>query len=230
MRAGRVSFPILALPALLLFACNVQKNAWQAGIPGWQTSLQVRSVTARDGYLDVSLEGHGMKLRSFTPDSEACRWVLQHDQQVSFVESGPDGGFRRGDESCRAAGIGTLAAWRARRPSATRGSPVPRAQASFRKIYADDDVVLLRGRFPLANRIGFTSFDDAIALVPNLAICQAPVERGVASMEYRDRGKQVLSLVSTDGLCPIEGLMRPNPAPSEKASITSSMPRTWRLW
>jgi len=211
--------PALVACLFLAAGCNVSKNAWQAGIPGWKTSLHVTSVTPRDGYLDVLLERQGMQLRSFAPNSEVCRRVLQHDQPVTFVESGPSGGFRKGDQDCRAAGIGSLAAWRSRRGRATTSaSPVPRAQASYRTVYSDSDVVLLRGRFPLANRIGFTSFDDAIAVVPNTEICQAPIESGVASMEFRDRGRQVLSLVSTNGLCPIVGLIRPTPAPAETAA------------
>jgi len=86
---------------------------------------------------------------------------------------------------------------------------VPRAQATFRTLYEDEDVVLLRGRFPLASRIGWSRGDDSVVVVGNVERCRGPVEKGVASMEYRQAGRNTLTLVGVGGLCRIEGLIQP---------------------
>jgi hypothetical protein len=100
---------------------------------------------------------------------------------------------------------------RARQPRGDnlRSSPVPRAQASFRTLYEDGDLVLLRGRFPLAFHVGWAGGDDSVAVVDNVARCRGPIESGVASMEYRPSGRNTLALVGSGGLCRIEGLILP---------------------
>jgi hypothetical protein len=90
---------------------------------------------------------------------------------------------------------------------------VPRTQATFRTLYKDADVVLLRGRFPLASRIGWSGGQDTVVVVGNVERCRGPVERGVASMEYRPGSRNALALVGTTGLCRIDGLIQPLDGP-----------------
>jgi len=192
--------------------CNTSKNLWQAGIPGWQTKLWVDDVDTRGDYLEVEVERQELELTSYTRNDEVCRSVLREGQPVTFVETGPRGGFLgENGETCPAVGIGSLAQWRARRDNPTKhtASPVPRAQAQFRTVYSDDDVVFLRGNFPLANLLGFVSLNDLIAVVEHDDRCRKAIEEGVASMEYRQKGPNVLALVSGNGLCPIQGLLQP---------------------
>jgi hypothetical protein len=42
-------------------------------------------------------------------------------------------------------------------------------------------------------------------------MCGTPVKTGVASMEYRGKGRRALSLVGSRGLCRIHGLILPLP-------------------
>ena len=48
-----------------------------------------------------------------------------------------------------------------------------------------------------------------MAVVPNSEVCRGPIESGVASMEYRVRGPQTLTLVGRNGLCVIRALVMP---------------------
>ena len=207
---------ILAAIALLAFAlgiagCSWRKATWQLGMGGFGMELFVVHLDERGPYLDVGLEGHGLSLRTFTPASEVCRAVLRPEAAVGYVERGIGGRFEREGQSCDAVGFGDPLIRGVRRPrSGSLGSsPVPRAQASFRVIHEDDDVVLLRGRFPLAPKVGWTGGEDSVVVVDNVARCRGPVERGVASMEYRPSGRNTLSLVGDRGLCRIEGLILP---------------------
>jgi hypothetical protein len=86
---------------------------------------------------------------------------------------------------------------------------VPRAQASLREeLYRDDELVLVKGRFPLASYVGWSGGSSTIAVLPVGGVCEAPIRDGVASLEYRDSGDRVLSLVTSDGLCSLIGLVK----------------------
>ena len=76
-------------------------------------------------------------------------------------------------------------------------------------VFADESAVLLRGRFPLTSAVGWSGGYDTIAVVPNTAACEVPIERGVASIEFRPSGRDALTLVSKRGPCRIEGLIQP---------------------
>jgi len=197
--------------------CNWRKATWGLGIPGFEVDLLVAYVQERGPYLDVGLVGHGLDMRTFAPANDVCRAVLNTEDPVTYVERGVAGRFDREGFSCEAIGFGDPRIRGVRQPrrSEPGDSLVPRAQATFRTIYEDDDVVLLRGRFPLASRIGWSGGQDSVAVVKNDARCRGPVEKGVASMEYRQAGRDTLALVSSGELCRIEGLILPldGPAP-----------------
>jgi hypothetical protein len=192
-------------------SCSWQKATWELGMGGFGMELFVVHLDERGPYLDVGLSGHGLNLRTFTPASDVCRAVLRPEAAVGYVERGVGGRFEREGQSCDAVGFGDPLIRGVRRPrSGSLGSsPVPRAQATFRAIHEDDDVVLLRGRFPLVSNVGWAGGADTVAVVDNVARCRGPVERGVASMEYRPSGRNTLSLVGDGGLCRIEGLILP---------------------
>jgi hypothetical protein len=196
--------------------CSWRKATWELGIPGFKVDLSVAYVKERGPYLDAGLVGHGLDMRTFVPASDVCREVLNTQAPVTYVEQGVAGRFDRQGLSCEAVGFGDPRIRRARQPrsGASVGSPVPRAQATFHTIYEDDDVVLLRGRFPLASRIGWSGSQDSVAVVANSASCRGPVEKGVASMEYRQAGNDTLALVGSGELCRIEGLIQPLGGPA----------------
>lgn len=197
--------------ALAPSACNWRKTTWELGMGGFGMELLVVHVDERGPYLDVSLTGHGLNLRSFTPASDVCRAVLRPEAAVKYIERGVGGRFEREEVSCDAVGYGDPLIRRARQPrgDSLRSSPVPRAQATFQTVYEDADLVLLRGRFPLAFHVGWAGGADSVAVVENGAPCRGPIERGVASMEFRPSGRNTLSLVGEGGLCRIEGLILP---------------------
>lgn len=200
-----VAWLVLSLP--LVAGCDPKRTVWQAGIPGVGTDFEVSEVHARGRVLDARLTGP-TELETFVRANDACRAVFRPGQSIAYHEQPPGGRFSADDVECPAVGIGSLRTWRDRASHGiSEGGPVPRAQASFEVVYRDEDVVFLRGRFPLAVRIGWTGADDTVAVVAADAACAKAVDDGVASMEFRAQGPRALSLISGDGLCPITGLV-----------------------
>jgi hypothetical protein len=191
--------------------CSWRKTVWELGMPGYGMELLVVYVEERGPYLDAGLVGHGLDLRTFVPANDVCRTVLNTEEPVRYVERGVAGAFERAGYSCDAVGYGDPLIRGARQPRQSRpgDSVVPRAQATFRMLYEDNDVVLLRGRFPLASRIGWSGADDSVVVIDNVARCRGVIESGVATMEYRQAGRNTLSLVGDGGPCRIQGLIQP---------------------
>jgi len=169
----------------------------------------VAQVAEIHGYLDTRLEDSRGSVRTFLPANPTCRSVAKLGSQVRFESAGAYGTLERNEERCVAAGIGSLAWWRNKRPRPNTASPVPSALATYRTTYRDESVVFLRGNFPLAGLLGFAALGDGIAVVPNTPICRRPIEQGSATLEYFFGGRNVLTLSSSDGRCPIQGLLRP---------------------
>ena len=215
MRIGIIGFLVVGL-----LGCSPRQTLWQLGLGSWTTDLTVVGVTKRSDWYDATLEGHGLVLRTFTPANEVCGRVLKQGAVVDYIERGIGGRFERDGEACDAVGFGSPLIDRARRGRATslRTSPIPRKQATFKVIFKDEEVILARGRFPLASTLGWTGSSDTIAVFPNTAVCRVPLDKGVASMEYRAAGRHTLTLVSNDGLCPFQGLIQPRGQASESDS------------
>ena len=177
-------------------------------LPGARTAVEVTNVTARGAYLDAVLLAETFRLRFFFPANEVCERVLRAEDIAEYRSRGPLGQLQSGELICEPVGIASLAAWRDRRPRRS-GSPVPRATARFEVIWADEEITLVRGRFPLAGQIGWTGGDDSIAVIPRTEACRDPIARGVASLEFYRRGPKVYELVSDAGLCPVIGFVLP---------------------
>jgi hypothetical protein len=192
--------------------CNPSRALYQAGLPGVTTPFSVARVVERGGYLDAILRGKAGELRVFAPADEACAAVLAPEATVAFSSEGAGGTMERDGRVCRGVGRGSLEEWRDRRARpGTLQTTIPRAQAAYRVVYRDADVVFLRGRFPLAGLIGWSEVGDTVAVVSDTEVCREPIAAGVASLEYRPAGPNVLALVTRQGLCPIEGLLQPLP-------------------
>jgi hypothetical protein len=193
---------------VLLLAVGV---AACTGVPGITAHYQVTAIVQRGAYLDALVQQKGSSLRFFFPASDACRRVIAIEASVEYKADGPLGRFERGGEVCEPLGVASLAAWRDRGPrGATR--PVPRRPANFRVIYEDDDLVMVRGRFPFTGKIGLSGGEDTIALIPRTEACRRIIERGQASLEYRDSGPDPYRLITPEGRCPIEGFVQPLPS------------------
>jgi hypothetical protein len=204
------------LAAAALLGCATAKHAGSEAArelnPFSSTEARVNAISQLGPYLLVELRGPGADLELFTPASEACARVLKPEAAVSYAKYGIFGRFTRGDESCTPVGVASLEAWRDRtyRP---RGRVVPRAQVQFTPLFESKQLVLLRGRFPLAGRIGIPAGYDLVAMVANDAVCRPVIDRGVASMEYRDAGNLPYALVGDRALCPVLGFANPPDAP-----------------
>jgi hypothetical protein len=199
------------LAAAFALCGTPQQTAFQLRMPGSRIAMSVERVTPRGPYLEAWLRAPGLALVSYSFADEACREVLARELEVEFQSGGTGGSFERAGRRCDAAGIGSLDEWRKRRPRPQTGSPVPSAAARFDLLYEDAQIALVRGRFPLAGLLGWIGGNDSVAAIPNTPICQAPLRSGNATLQYFPGGRNVLTLTSSDGLCPIEGLLTPPP-------------------
>lgn len=197
---------LIAVLALAFAACGT-KSAVQTGI-GATDPMSVQSVVRRGAFLDAWIEGDGMLLRTFARVGGPCDVVLQTERQVIYTARSPAGRYTQGELQCDASGVGDPFVSRLRQPRGA-GALVPRAQATFEVVYGDEDVIMMRGRFPLTHHVGWPSGGDTLVVVRNHALCRTIAEKGVASMEYRPAGKNTLSLVGPGGLCRIDGLILP---------------------
>jgi hypothetical protein len=194
--------------AITLGACSTKKASFDSGLPGMRTGMVVEAVTPRGPYLEAKLKMEHRDLEAYVLPTDECRAVFQVSETVSHVASGPQGRYRRGDNQCDGLGVGNLEFWRDRTRRTTKRG-IPREQASFRVLYSDDEVALLRGTFPLASYLGFSGASDVVAVVPRSPECEGTIEKGVASMEFRGKGKRVLSLLGGKEPCLVRGLIQP---------------------
>ncbi len=209
-RSGdRRTSALAALLVLALISCQGPVGKQLAPrLPGARTAVEVTNVTARGAYLDAVLLAETFRLRFFFPANEVCERVLRAEGMAEYSSRGPLGQVHSGELICEPVAIASLPAWRDRRPRRS-GSPVPRATARFEVIWADEEITLVRGRFPLAGQIGWTGGDDSIAVIPRTEACRDPVARGVASLEFYRRGPKAYELVSNAGRCPVIGFVLP---------------------
>ena len=210
----------MAVASIALFApgcvSETRPSASQAaatlGLPT-PVPAQVRLIAERDGrYLDVAVDTQRSALRFFFPASDTCRSVVTGSGEASYASHGPYGRLRRGDAHCDPVGLLALPAWQKRRPRQTsRGrSPVPRDTARYQIVYGDEDVFFARGRFQLAAMVGWAGGYDTLAIFPNQPECEGLLERGHATMEYRDAGGQPLVLLDGRQRCPFLGFAMPS--------------------
>ncbi|MBW2275392.1 MAG: hypothetical protein JRG96_19165 [Deltaproteobacteria bacterium] len=215
-RPGLRSWALLAPLALGLVAvapaCSSKdKVAFDSGIPTIRSSMQVVSVREFGPYLEAHLTLDHWELEAYALPSEVCRGVFVPGESIRYVDDGPLGSYMRAEDRCQALGIGNLELWRDRSSRSTRSheSIIPRSQATYRLVYSDPEFVLLRGFFPQARQLRFANADDIVAVVPVDEVCSGPIKSGVASMEYRSKGRRALTLVGSNGLCVIRGLVMP---------------------
>jgi hypothetical protein len=204
-----------ALLACLALACTGDELVVQSGIPGARASSEVRLVAERGELLDVNSETGGRETRFLVPNDDDCRHLFVGEQPVSYSNSGGRfGSFHAGDRSCEPVGVLSLVQWRDRRPRNQNASVIPRARAELReRIYRDDDVELIRGRFPLAAQIGITGAQDLIAVIPVTAECADLPVPGSLSMEFRQVGRQPFTLIHEGRRCTLQGFaLAPPPA------------------
>lgn len=197
--------------ATLPLACST-KNMYDTGLPGWTTQLKVIETIPRDRYLETHFRGDGIELKRFFPAHETCRELLATGGLLKFALVGNYGEFSRGDLTCSATGVSDLEQWRRRfgkNSSLTSGSPIPRAQAHYRRVSQDDHSILLRGNFPLAAKVRARGSQDLVLVLPRSPECELVADRITATMEYRPSGDPALALLSSQGRCAVRGFVAP---------------------
>lgn len=206
----------LLLAILTAAGCSKDQVVMQTGLPGARAAASLALAGERGDYLDVVMASGGLRYRFFLPNDDACRALFADELAVTYAHTGPFGRLQAGETTCDPIGILSLAEWRDRRSRPITRSPVPRSRAELReRVYVDEELALIRGRYLLAGAIGFTGGGDAIAVVPNVAECRSLPVPGTATMEFRPAGKQAYSLINSGQLCPILGFVKPpaHPAP-----------------
>jgi hypothetical protein len=190
----------------LLCACSTA--VVQSGVPGIGAHTEIEFLAQRAGYLDVRVPTGGRDYRFFFPDSEDCRSLIAGEGDVAYENAGNFGRLRANGLRCDAVGVLSLGEWRktgGRRP----GELIPRAQAQYRVFYRDDELALARGRFPLASRLRISGGIDLVGVLPNDPSCSAVLAATVASMEYRESGREPLVLLGGGQRCVMLGLALP---------------------
>jgi hypothetical protein len=202
----------LALAALVLGCAQAGEVGRELGAelnPFGASTATVVAVSEHGPYLVADLRGRRANLRFLAPArDEVCRRLLSPESRLTYRKYGVFGRFERDGEGCVASGVDSLAAWRDRRPRAG-GRPLPRATVRFSEISRDDSYVFVRGRFPLASRVGIPGGYDLVAMLPNSEGCAGPLARGEASMEFHDAGPEPYRLMVEGGSCPVLGFATP---------------------
>jgi len=172
-------------------------------------------------YLFSAVHGTQLDLRFAVAATPACARVLERGESVRYEKSGSFGRFSRGDESCDAVGTLSLAGWRDGQPRRRSGAAVvPRSTARYEVAWRDASYILLRGRFPLASRIGVPGAFDVVAVLPDDERCRPLATRRDASLEFRPAGSDPFRLLSGNAPCVVEGFAMPVeglPGPSAPA-------------
>jgi len=195
---------------VLVFGCSAAPLAVQTGLPGAHTPASLDLIAERGDWLDVFMDTGWGGYRFLLRDDDACRSLFADEQSVRYSTSGILGTLHAGDVSCEPVGILSLAEWRDRHPRGRSGSMIPRSRSELReRVYLDEEVVFVRGRFLLAREIGFGGGGDSIAILPNVPECQGLTIPGVASMEFRPAGNRPFTLINGGKLCPVLGFARP---------------------
>jgi len=214
-RPGSRALGLLA-GALLAGALGCESPALTGmGIPGASASARVRLIGPRGPYLDAMVDdGHRLR-RFFFPRTEVCESILRSgpEEAISYNTQGPLGQVVRGDEVCDPMGLLSLVEWRDRRGRDPFKGPNPRAPVSYRVIYSDEEIVMIRGRIPLVNQVGWTGGGDTVAILPNTPDCTELLSRTSATIEFRRSGPEPLVLLRDRESCPLLGLARPVPEP-----------------
>lgn len=198
----------MAAMALGCSANAVDQARFDSGLPGMTTPVKVVSMQHRGPYLQAAIVLAGRDAEGWALASEACQAVFVPDSDILYRGNGPLGSWVRNNVDCESSGLGPIALVRDRSSHATpRG--VPRSQANYRTIYIDEDLALLRGVFSLARDVGYRNTSDLVAVVSRGGNCEAPIEAGVASLEYRGNGPQPMSLLGPKGPCAVRAFLLP---------------------
>jgi hypothetical protein len=200
-----------ALALLFLLACAPALQKSEPEPPPRPRSLVTLSEVAVIGpYLGATLTNERFSLRFFFPQSPDCQALIRSEAQVRYLRMGSFGTVV-GEERrrCEPVGVGSLREWRDQQPRRRDRHFTPRVHVDFRTFFEAEDLLLLRGRFPLAMEIRWPAAMDSVVMLPAEPTCDEVRQRGEATMEYHDTGPVPFVLVEAGQRCPILGFAVP---------------------
>lgn len=201
---------VMTVAVVTCSSCTWDTVVARAGLPGTRVAAEISDLNVRGSYLDARVSAGGFRYRLFFPDLPECRELLRQADGLVYTWLGLAGRISNEESSCDAVGVLSLREWRDRQPRRSR-EPLPRSSARFEVIFSDDDLIQLRGRFPLASQLGFSGTAQLIAVVPNDEACERFLSPGTASMEFRASGPVPLTLLAGSQRCQVLGLAQPLP-------------------
>lgn len=169
----------------------------------------VHDVSRIGGYLSAAISRDSETLGFYFAPTADCQAMLQFAGEIEYRKRGPLGTLEQGDRTCAPVGIGRIRSWALRSPTPRNLPILPSQPAHYSEIHRNEDVVLVRGNFPLSGLVYFHSGRDAVAFLPNSEICRRQIEDGGANMQYRRATQEVIWLGGASARCPILGLARP---------------------
>jgi len=209
MRRKRVA-GLLAGGALALCACAGPELLSELGLPSQPSGAMLEELTQHGAYLAATLQlDDGQRLRFLFPADDTCRSVLRVPGRVDYVRVGKVGEVVRGASHCQANGIASLEAWRDRTARPLAAALPAGGESRFAVFYVDERVMLLRGSFPQAARIGWRPSKDAVAMVPASQPCAEVANEGAAVMKFHGAGFPAFSLSGSRSHCAILALAEP---------------------
>ena len=204
--------PLLAaVGGLVALACAATPPAAEPERPPQARSLvRLSEVAAIGPYLDATLSNQRFSLRFFFPRSEDCLALIRSGAERRYLPIGSLGSVVDEEKRrCEAIGVASLREWRDDQPRRRAPHLTPRVQVAFRTIFEGEDLVLVRGRFPLALEIHWPAAMDTVVMLPAGPVCDEARQRGKATMEYHATGPEPFLLVGEEGSCPILGFAGP---------------------
>jgi hypothetical protein len=202
---------LAALGGLVVLACVTTPPAGTTE-PASQTRslVQLSEVASVGPYLDATLSNQRFSLRFFFPRSESCLALIRAGAEHRYLRVGPLGSVVDEEKRrCQPVGVASLRQWRDDQPHRRPPHRTPRVQVEFRTILAGDELILVRGRFPLALEIRWPAAMDTVAMLPAGPSCEAVRQSGKATMEYHAEGPEPFLLVVEEMSCPILGFAAP---------------------
>ncbi len=190
MKRAAIPFAVLTL---LVGACAGPKGSY------------VSQSIVRGPYIDAVLSVPDGDWRFLFPNNPTCAAMLKVEAPLTYTQRGIFGRTTSADGSvCDPVGTASLTKWRRRR-GRQEGEMAPSSRADWKIIHRDNEVLLLRGRFAVASRLGLGSTWDAVMMVANDDLCRPIAESGNATLTFRTSGSRVLDL----GACPVIGIASP---------------------
>jgi hypothetical protein len=202
---------LAALAFLLALACApAPPEAEPEPPPRPRFLVSLSEVTTVGPYLGATLANERFSLRFFFPQSEACLALIRSGAEVRYIRMGSLGTVVDEERRrCEPAGVASLREWRDQQPRRRDQYFTPRVHVAFRTIFEGEQMVLLRGRFPLAMEIRWPAAMDSVVMLPADPRCDEVRQHGEATMEYHDSGPDPFLLVEQGERCPILGFAVP---------------------